>query len=407
MPNDDNQEVNLNRNATQGEDEMEEIEVSILSPFVGIPFNDGQFFQDLMATYEKLREGRKDFIKREYQPFSNSNLTFATNTNFILGGMGTKDDVLKDMGVEEVSRIYQKRGSLDPFVKTVGYDIELLLEVGKQLKRYARRSRFEKFNYYDAMKTYSEKEFMDILLSYYATYGDKYYQIAKKYIEDHRISFGSKLINNSKAYFLQFNWLNSGYIFTSYNKLDGVTLGGVAHEIGHAVDSETFLFPQRKKHIIFSDTMVEFPSVAFEIGLYDYLKDQNIDYTGGLILGNMRAHCMIYHFTTNRKALLDPGLMIYQNGVAEDSKGVCYDFRTNLVYGLGYLFGFHLSEIRKRDPQEFLRVLNNINTQRFEIPLDEAIKMTGYDLMGFLDCRYIRPRITEDCMELKRRYRQQ
>ena len=95
----------------------------------------------------------------------------------------------------------------------------------------------------------------------------------------------------------------------------------------------------------------------------------------------------------------------FKNGYVRTSDRKIVSFRQNLVYGLGYIFGYHLSEVFKSSPKEFAKVYHDINTQRFDISLEEAIKMTGFDVDGFVDLKYISPRFTQESIELKRRFR--
>jgi len=356
---------------------------------------------DLLDTMAALDRGSRDFIQKEYNNFLLMNATLAYNA-----GVYAKTDEEFTSKVEEKGHIlkYSKK-SVNDFIRTVAENQETLMSIGRHFNRFSNKIRFRNIPFLDACRSFSEKECEDIILSYYATYGDKYYKIVKKYFDENRVNLGSIINKDGLAgYYLYFLWLESGFVYSKYSKHNSHTASLLAHEFGHVIDAETFLFPQQKKIPIFSDIFLEIPSIAYEVGFYDYLKSQNIDLNGGMILRNNRAASMLFGFYRIKNALSHEDLLIYENGVAVDNDKNTYNLRKDLIYGLGYDFGFHLSEIRKSSTKEYLRVLNNLMTLRKEMTLDDAIKMTGFNYNDFVNGRYIKEEIKQDCLTLKKRY---
>ena len=354
---------------------------------------------DLALTKEAFEFVGDDFLKKEYNYYNLLNIALATCYFVRVPGEVLSTQERKDIMAKHDNNAF------GTFMRQLYYNESMLKEIGKHLKRFASKIKYKYVPYFDATKTYSEKEFKEILLSYFATYGDKIYKIAKKYFDEQRIHMNAIMPKEGYyGYFSPIIWRESAYIFCKYSQYDTVSLTSLAQELGHAIDAELFLFPQQKKLPLFGDIYVEIPSTAYEIGLYDYLKSQNIDKLGGMILRNSRAGTLITKLTDLRDAFNSKDLEIYENGVGKDANNETYDVKTDILYGLGYYFAFHLSEIRKSSPEEYLKVLNNLMTMRKEMSLEDAIAMTGFNQCDFINGRYIKPSIEEDCMELKKRY---
>lgn len=366
-----------------------------------IQIDESRLALDLLKTNAAFSLTGRDFLQKEHNNYLLLNGSLLVNCGKMVKD---EDKITSDPKKAFALKKYGK-DAFDSFMYFVYQNEELLKEIAKHLNRFSSKIKYSNIPYLDVCRTYSEKEFKDVLLSYYATYGNRIYNIVKKYFDENRINMDSVQIQNGLAgYFGAIIWLNSGYIFSKLSKYDGVSISNVAHELGHAIDAEMFLFPQQKKIPLFSDMFVEIPSVAYEIGLYDYLKSQNIDYDGGMILRNNRAASLLFSLRRVRESLNGRDLMIYENGVTKDADGKTYNLKRDLVYGLGYDFGFHLSEIRKSSTQEYLRVLNNLMTSRKEMTLEDAIRMTGFSFEDFVTAKHIKKEIKEDCLTLKKKY---
>ena len=125
-----------------------------MSPFQSIPFNDEQFVKNLYSTFDKFLQGHRDFFEREFNNFKEDNIIFGLSTEQVLGAMGSKNDMLKASWVSEINRLYTKK-DIDAIMRMSYENKELLLEVGKYLRRYAIRSNFEIYKYYDVLRSYS------------------------------------------------------------------------------------------------------------------------------------------------------------------------------------------------------------------------------------------------------------
>ncbi len=355
---------------------------------------------DLMLTKEAFSIASSNFLQREQNYFDLLNCSLGVNFKKII----PVDDIyFTDKQKKSIIK-YTDQEYWD-FMNFVYQNKETLKSIGKHLDDFSNSIDFTNFPYLNVPRRYSEKDFIDLILSYYSTYGDKYYKIAKKYFDEKRIHIGCDRVQSFvMGYFAPIIWLHSGYIFSTITDYNGYTASSIIHELGHAIDAEMYLFPQQKKVNIYSNMFTEIPSTAFEVGFYDYLKSQHIDVIGGTVLRNNRAANIIFPFHRIREALVDEELLIYENGAAVSSNGKQYNLKKEITYGIGYDFAYHLSEIRKSNPQEFLKVLNNLMTMRKEMTFDDAIEMTGFNYEDFITGKYIKPTIKEDCLTLKKRY---
>ncbi len=365
-----------------------------------LQIDDDRLSREVYVTRELLKSGNREFIKREYDSFILLNGSLFLN-------FPRKDYDLSDLKFrQQISHSLKRldRNAFWDFMYFIWSNKELLKDMGGHVIDLSDEIDYKNIPYFDVCKTYSEKQFIDIILSYYATFGNKIYGIVKKYFDEKRINMGSIPLPGTTGFFSQFIWLNSGYIFSKYSNFGGPSIANVVHELGHAIDAELFLFPQQKKNQLFNDMFVEIPAISFETGFYDYLQDTNIDRLGGKILANNRATNLFFNLERANLALSDEDLMVYENGLAKDSKGYGYQLRKDLLYGLGSIFAYHLNEIRKNSIEDFLKILNNLATSRKEMSLEEAINMTGFDLEEFVSCSNIKTHLNENCLTLKKRY---
>ena len=280
------------------------------------------------------------------------------------------------------------------------------------------------------MRRYSEEEFKDLILSYFATYGNVPYRIVKKYFDEKRIQLKTIDVKSFDGGF--YSWLHSlktGFIFDKYEGLNTMSAWSLVHELGHAVDTETYLFTQDKKRIFGSDGLIEVPSASVELGFLDELIDNRIDPNGGRLLYNSRFCLLNKYCRSYEEAVSLDDLMLCPDGTAYSEKEQMaldelamearatgrdkelddlyirsYPFRDFIIYILGYWFALHINQIRKQDKEEAYKIMCNIDTQRYEHTLDESIALLGISKEDFISGKYVLPKIEEEHMALKRRY---
>ena len=266
----------------------------------------------------------------------------------------------------------------------------------------------------------SKKDFNELLLSYFSIYGDKIYNIVKKYIDEKRIELGSSMLNTTTGVFIESSCLKNGYITVDKGRrYDILTLTTLCHELGHAIDSETFLFPQSKRLISSEDIFTEVPSCFFEIGFLKYLIDS--DYyskDAHVILADtysMGRGMMSEYRNVNalESFYLDHlGHVISANGKYVDPEGNEMDMledgsfpcdTANMIEAMKYSLGIYLSlnmnELCKSDREKYLKQLFNFTTSRKESDFEELINMLGISREDFESARLVKPTIDKE-MEL-------
>ena len=232
-----------------------------------------------------------------------------------------------------------------------------------------------------------------------------------------------------------------------YGNYDSWSMSSIAHELGHAIDAETFKFPQQKTISIFPDLLLEVPSAAYELGMYDYLKKNKIDVVSALDQYNDRFKMLDMTYSNLKECydckngIIDPAgvflkpvqVLIKKEDVIEDEEGKklielesnysfgsLYEhddehylinlykrlpFRDDIIYGLGYLFGLHLNEIKESSMKDFHKTLNSIITSRKERSVEDSIELLGISVDDFMSLKYVRDKIKSETKELKRKIR--
>lgn len=297
------------------------------------------------------------------------------------------------------------RISLFKFIDIININNDVVSSMCSNYTKLLEDINFYPISYYDAIRKYSEKEFIDIILSYYSTFGDKIYNIVKRYFDENRIQMGHPYEGLYGGFFVDLLWLESGYIFSCFQEYDSLSAASLTHELGHAIDAEMFLFPQQKSNNLFADYLCEVPSATYELGFHEYLKTEKIDIDGFRILNN-EVVANLNDDAKNISTLFSKGECdMSLDGMALDDDGNKYDLRNDILYGLGYYMAMHLNLIRQTSIKDYLKVLNNIITSRNEIDLETAVNMMGISIDDFITCKYVKSVIEKDFVDVKRRYR--
>ena len=244
---------------------------------------------------------------------------------------------------------------------------------------------------------YSEKDAKEILLNYFSQYGEKAYQVAKRMIDENRIQMGYQYKNSpSMAFHTGSVLLQSGYICLHQDKYDTATLSFLAHEIGHAIDKELFYYPQQKKIKIYDDPFNEVPSTFFELGMLSYLKEEGIDPNGALVLESFYMNIMYgrqYH-------ILETLTEMEKTGRIE----ITEEFREWILYGIGYYISLALNEESRKNPREYFKYFTDMICSRNECNFEQLIEVAGLDTETFFNGDFIKKRINDEKMQLKKRY---
>ncbi len=251
-------------------------------------------------------------------------------------------------------------------------------------------------------KVYNIQNLTGVLYDFCNYYG--YLNLLEKYLIDDRI----KILLGKKHHsgeFVYLPYFKSGFIRSEAINQDSGALNVVAHELGHAIDAETCVFPQQKKKSDFHDIMLEVPSTCMELLFDDFIINNHIDEIGGLLLKNQKGE-LLKHYTLQ---YLDS--LCYNNYYYSSDGNIIdldtyqgYDgFRSALLYGLGYQFAYHLLLIAREDKNEFRKIYNNLITSRFENnKLSDSIKMIGYKPEEFLSSSLIKRELSNDLKLLRK-----
>lgn len=388
----------------------------------------------------------KNTIKYDYSQLIllNNVLANAYNKYLLINGIFSNP---KD--VQRIIDIDSDKTVNDFYAKASKYE-KLITGTYDNFSEYLDSIGFEQYSYFDIGRGYSEKDFLDIILSYYSTFGDKIFNMVKKYFEEERIhlpyySREHNLDNNVGVFFVPITSLSSGYVLSTHKKYNTYSLCSLAHELGHALDAEMFLFPQKKTIKPLSDILVEVPSTTFEFGLYYYLIKNKIDPSGALVLLNDRfkgiqnySEHLDYLYNEDDLYLQKDGSilvpkpdLIDKDEAVFDEEGnlifnnrkhtsdeysfdknenvilhryLKYPFRDDIIYGLGYYTALHFCEIMDSSIEEFNKTFNNFITSRKEASLQECINKLGISVEEYMNCDFIKDRVKNDVLMMKKRF---
>lgn len=409
-----------------------------------LKIDEDRLLNDILLTRNRLVYGvSKEKIKKDYNGMYLLNKVLANSFNKYV----IMDKMFLDFnGTVELLEKNHDRVVNDFYTKVSNYG-EILVNSFNNFDKITNKYNSTYLPYYGVIKNYSEKDFKEIILSYFSTYGNDIYKIAKKYFDENRIQMAyttkiDSIDENIGGFFASLSWLDSGYIISLYNKYNTTSLLSICHELGHAIDAERFIFSQKKKIDPFSDPFLEIPSTFFEIGAHYYLINQKIDVFGSKILLNDRYYVIrnssesmtnIYSsdnvimqkdgdilipcrknykkedviFNSDNSIIIN-GELLYNYELKDDEVIIDaylkYPFRDDIIYGLGYYIAFHLNEIRNKDIKDFNRIFNDIITLRKEANLEDLINLLGISKDEFTSCKLIEDRMKEDILSLNKKF---
>ncbi len=257
-------------------------------------------------------------------------------------------------------------------------------------------------------REYNYEEFRDLILNFFNQY--KYYNIVERYFDENRIQVGYSN-GDYEAIFMNSGITKSGYIMLKENIYNTNLASTLSHELGHAINSNIFLF-KRKNNNIFSDPYTEIPSACFETLFNEYIIDNQIDSLGGLILLNK-----IYSQIKNASTIKMIFPMFDENTM--DNSGCVnleyynknnqliltnkVQFRKSILYGLGYIMSLYFYELNMKDKKEFINSYEDIISKRKKYSLEEIINKLGISLYDFSELKYVKDNIIENNNKLVRR----
>lgn len=248
------------------------------------------------------------------------------------------------------------------------------------------------------IKTYTEDEAKDIMLTYFKQFGSKIYSIAETYINE-RISTDVELDPGFGGLFIR-SASELGYILIPYNKYIAVTMSAIVHEIGHAIDNNLFEYPQQKKLSLSSQFLVEVPSTFFELNFLEYLIDNKIDVKGANYAIAERLNLIKYYAEQFEKyyEIEDREYNAYLTAdrqIIDPKTQEVIDLDGALLYGFGYMFSFNLNSLYKEDKKLTMKKLMNLICGRNETSLSEEIEKLGFDENEFLSLKRPKEKIKQ------------
>ena len=260
------------------------------------------------------------------------------------------------------------------------------------------------------MKVYSEKEFKDIIYSFFSLYGNDVLNSVKNIIDNNRVQVGTtRPIKCANAYTVCSYLTKDIYIITSANALNTECMSLIVHELGHALDMINIENNQAKKYYI-STPFLEVQSCYFEMAFLDYLFKNYIDRESSLFLFVEKMLDNIVTFnkysdllvsTADYFALDINGKIVYCNS---NTELINNNYRDDLIYFLGYITGLNMMGISSGNEKEYMKYLNNFSSFKHEQNFIDGIKTLGIDYEKYLECSLIENIVKDSCNEYIRKY---
>ena len=282
------------------------------------------------------------------------------------------------------------------FFQKILEDFNLYEEIAENTIKVYLSTDFKDYVQKDNLRRFSEKDTKDILLSFFSEYGDKTYQIAKRVFEENRIQMGYHGEGYYKSFIDNSNFLQKGYICIGEDNYDTNTICTIAHEIGHLIDREVFLFPQQKKILTIEDQFLELPSKFFELEFLNFLKEQNIDKNWALSY-ECRLLKAVYIW---EKRLLNKIREYYNN----DESKFNYEDRDNFIYGMGTHIALAMSQLSRQNPKEYFKTFIDTICSRKECDLIDLLEIANINVDDFVSGEIYKKEINEKILERKKRF---
>lgn len=363
-----------------------------------------ELFKDLQNSCDALtRSNTKSTFISNFEDFQKLNSIFALITDFYYEESEFVDNNYK----EEYLNSSNKKNIFDFY--NAYYENEMFfLSATNNFDKALNDINFFSMPFYDTLEKFNEKDYIDIILFFCSKFGNNVYKIAKKYFDEQKIQNGLHGDIEFEGAYFDSRFSKTGYISIYDNKLNSKSLSFLAHELGHVVDREVFIFPQQKKLSIKDELMIEVPSAFYEIEFLNFLKNEHIDVNGSLILLNS-----IYDMVREFNETLEE-IYCYDDAYVDESGDLIVKIEDNVFdsvnlkqvvyYSVGYLLGFHLSNLYENERNKFDKKIFNLLCARKEKSITQSIQDLGYSLDEFISGKIILPKVKETTLELKKRY---
>ena len=153
---------------------------------------------------------------------------------------------------EGAARTYNKfrDRKYDDFYKYVKDNLPFILDMFYNYDRMMNDIPFEDYYSVRNFRRFSEKDFKDIVLSYYASCSESAYKKVKQLFDEKRVSVATNSAYNFSQY-ISSPTLESGYILCNYDELDTQSMTALVHELGHMLDYMNLYVTQGKTYTFY------------------------------------------------------------------------------------------------------------------------------------------------------------
>lgn len=366
-----------------------------------------EVLEDIVKIKKHIMRNQKSFhgVFHNIIDYQMMNDLFTDLTGYTFTDDGTifKEDEYHDFMIKKNTKILR-----DYYWYVMGQK-EFLDTCAKNYLSYLNEINACEIKFFNNQNTFSEEEAKEILLDYYSNFDEQTYRIVKNMFDESRISVKRSQYNTGGVYYGS-TLLEKSYLCVFKDRINTLYLSYLAHELGHAVEREKFLFPQKKK-LDFKDSIgLEIPSSFYEMCFLDYLIKNNIAVSDTIINRNLSLQNQASYLNGLSKFfdISDNNVNIGKDGeiyrLREDGTLVKYDLQKSTMYGIGMYLSHVFCEEYKQDKNTFIKDFNTFLCNRKELDFEENLNSIGYDTQSIKSLEPIKTRIKSISDSAKERY---
>ncbi len=262
-----------------------------------------------------------------------------------------------------------------------------------------------KYSILDRSKCFNEKEYKEILYSFFALYGDNIFKIVKKMFDEKRIVLFGTINKDSDAYTVFSDYTKGAYINCKLGfDADGLSI--MAHELGHVIHFYTSGINNSDKKA-YTSILGEAISCSFEIAFMDYLMKNHIESDSALLLLNNKLSSDANSYRKYIGVSPDEELVLNIDGEITASPNhprlIGKPMMADLKYTLGYNIALNMLLTCGDNKKEYVSRLRDFMYLMSKQGLKENIETLGLNYDDFLSCGTIGPYVKEKNQALIRK----
>lgn len=317
----------------------------------------------------------------------------------------------------DYSKIFSKQKETEEMIrkyywKTISGTVDFMMDnidiINLALKKYNKNVRgFLDVPVNFGQRNYSYKDFKDMILDYFDSFGEKERKVASRLFDEKRIELGlpkdGKTAGRNTSNIIS----DVGYIFMMFNELNSYTASSLVHEIGHEIQHEMIEVPRMLKRSNGKMLYIEVISSFFEMGFLNLLIDKRIDdFNSRAIIRCFEDDVKFNGYTIEKIVDTldnDENVQIIGGMDITCLDGKTVSFWNSMIYGFGRYMGLFLNSIIDGDYKGFMKDFYSMLSLSDKLSIEESLDVMGIKPSEFIECDKIYMNARKNDMELRRK----